>query len=60
MVSKVITKDTKVKIIDINLKVKKAKLWLQFKKLQYINKALEEYIKKKTELIESLEERSEP
>ena len=60
MVSKVITKDTKVKIIDINLKVKKAKLWLQFKKIRYINKALEEYIKKKTELIESLEERSEP
>ena len=58
MVCKVITKDRKVKRVDINLKIKKAKSVLQVKNVQYINKALEESIKKKTELTKSLGERS--
>ena len=58
MVCKVITKDRKVKRVDINLKIKKAKSVLQVKNVQYINKALEESIKMKTELIKSFGERS--
>ena len=58
MVCKVITKDRKVIRVDINLKIKKAKSVLQVKNVQYINKALEESIKKKTELIKSFGERS--
>ena len=36
MASKVIKKDTKVKRVDINLEIKRAKLVVQVKNLQYI------------------------
>ena len=58
MVGKVIAKDRKVKRVDIKLKIKKAKSVFQFENVQYINKALEESIKMKTELIKSFGKRS--
>ena len=59
MVKKVISKETKVKRVDTNLKNKiaptKSDLELQVKDLQQANNALEEMNRKKIELLESFE-----
>ena len=59
MVKKVISKETKVKRVDTNLKNRKAlttsDLELQVKNVQQANNALEEMNRKKIELIESFE-----
>ena len=59
MVSKTISKDSKSKRVDTNLKIKRAptkpELILQVKALQQANDALEESNRKKIELLESFE-----
>ena len=61
MVSKTISKDSKSKRVDINLKIKRAptkpELILQVKFLQQANDVLEESNRKKIELLESFEEK---
>ena len=63
MVSKVIQKESKIKRVETNIKIKKAptksELVMQVKSLQNTNDALEESIKKKIELIESFSGRIE-
>ena len=63
MVGKVIAKESKIKRVDTNGRIKKvltkSELLLQVKELQNTNDALEESIKKKIELLESFAGRIE-